>query len=253
VNDMLEHAGNDSLGLLSTGRERILIVEDEPEFSSELAAMLRRYGFEVSVVSDAAQMADALPVFAPNIVILDQFLQDVDMLTRLVQIRTRFHGGLMILSGNDEITDRVLALEQGADDFVVKTTHSREVLARLRALVRRNAVAPAAPTPAEPLPHTTRDGWEVHMARREVRTPHGAVVALTGLEFDAFQMLYLSPGKVIPRESLAKEILQRHVSASGRSIENLMSRVRAKFAPFIADSPLIRSVRGKGYVFLGFP
>lgn len=250
---MQETIGVDRSGAFSLERDRILIVDDEAEFSAELAAMLRRYGFEVSVVCDASQMGEALPSFAPGVVVLDQFLADVDMLPRLAQIRTMFHGGLMVLSGNDDITDRVLALEQGADDFVVKTTPSREVLARLRALARRNSVPPAAPSPAEQSHHSTLDGWEVHQARREVRTPHGIVVPLTGLEFDAFQLLYLAPGKVVPRECVAKEVLQRHVSATGRSIENLMSRVRIKFAPFIGDRPLIRSVRGKGYVFLGFP
>lgn len=250
---MLDLAVNDRSVLLSAERERVLIVEDDPEFSGELATMLRRYGFDVSVVNDTAELAEALQVLEPNVVILDQFLNDVDMLPHIAQIRTKFCGGLMVLSGNDEVTDKILALEQGADDFVIKTTHSREVLARLRALARRNAASRTAPIPAEPLPDAAQHGWSVQLARREVRTPDGSVVALTGLEFDAFQMLYVSPGKVVPRELLAKEILQRHVSATGRSIENLMSRVRIKFQPFTDGSPLIRSVRGKGYVFLGFP
>jgi len=93
----------------------------------------------------------------------------------------------------------------------------------------------------------------VDTARREVRTPQGDAIALTGLEFDAFQMLHRVPGRVVSRETLAKEILQRHISASGRSIENLISRIRLKFVPYTGDYPIIRSVRGKGYVFLGLP
>ena len=234
-------------------RERILLVEDEPEFGMELAGMLRRYGFEVSVVSDPAQIEKVLPEFDPSILVLDQFLHHVDMLQHLARIRSGFHGGLIVLTGNDDLADKVLALEQGADDFVLKTTHPREVLARVRALVRRNAVAPAAPPPAKVMLGAELKGWSVSGERREVRTPDDHVVALTGLEFDAFQMLAQAPGKIVSRESLAKEILQRHVCASGRSIENLMSRVRNKFGPFIGEHPFIRSVRGKGYVFLGFP
>ncbi len=234
-------------------RERILLVEDEPEFSAELAGMLRRYGFEVSVVDDAAEIEKALPAFDPTIMLLDQFLHHVDMLQHLSRIRSGFRGGLIVLTGNDDLADKVLALEQGADDFVLKTTHPREVLARVRALVRRNAVAPVVPVRARVMAVTELKGWSVSGERREVRTPDDHVVALTGLEFDAFQMLAGVPGKIVSRESLAKEILQRHVCASGRSIENLMSRVRNKFGPFIGDHPFIRSVRGKGYVFLGFP
>ena len=249
---MLDRAGLETTDIAAVARERVLLVEDEPEFSTELAGMLRRYGFDVAVASDVAQMAEALQSFVPTILILDQFLHDTDMLQRLEDIRTGFKGGLMVLTGNNDITDKVLALEHGADDFVLKTTHPREVLARLRVLARRNAIASMAAHPPEAPASRESDGWVVDTSRREVRSPQGDIIALTGLEFDAFQMLYQRQGKIVSRESLVKEILQRHVSACGRSIENLLSRVRAKFAPHIGDRPLIRSVRGKGYVFLGF-
>lgn len=250
---MPHRAGPDPLDVVADARERILIVEDEPEFSTELAAMLRRYGFDVRVAGDLTQMGEAVSAFEPTVLILDQFLQEIDMVPRLAQIRTGFKGGLMVLTGNNDIADKVLALEHGADDFVLKTTHPREVLARLRALARRSAAAVAGCCEAETPQGADLEGWTVDAARREVRTPDGEALALTGLEFDAFQMLQQTPGKVVSRECLAKEILQRHVCASGRSIENLISRVRAKFAPHIGDRPFIRSVRGKGYVFLGFP
>lgn len=249
---MPDRADLDTTDVAALARDRILLVEDEPEFSTELSGMLRRYGFDVTVVNDAAEMNEAMQAAAPTILILDQFLHDTDMLPRLADIRATFRGGLMVLTGNNDITDKVLALEHGADDFVVKTTHPREVLARLRVLARRNVAAGAAAEPAEAPVGPDSGGWIVDTARREVRSPNGDIIALTGLEFDAFQMLHQRQGKIVSRETLVTEILQRHVCASGRSIENLLSRVRAKFAPFIGDRPLIRSVRGKGYVFLGF-
>ncbi len=250
---MNDRAGVDRQDASAEARERVLVVDDEPEFCAELATVLRRYGYDVAVAGDAVAMAQALQAFQPTVLVLDQFLADVDMLPRIAQIRAGFRGGLMVLSGNSDFADKVQALEQGADDFIVKTTHPREVLARLRALVRRTAgpiVEPAVPmNPSAP----DAQGWTVDIARREVRTPAGDVADLTGLEFDAMRLLYQVPGKVISRECLAREVLQRHVDASGRSIENLMSRLRAKFVPFIGKRPVIRSVRGKGYVFLGFP
>lgn len=198
-------------------------------------------------------MTSALAVFSPNIMILDQFLQDTDMLSRLDEIRRSFQGGLMVLTGNNDISDKVLALEHGADDFVLKTTHPREVLARLRALGRRRtAERPLTGSPVVISAEQNLAGWTVDTARREVRSPKGEVIPLTGLEYDIFHVLLQTPGTVVSREVLAQEVFQRRVHAVGRSIENLVSRVRSKFVPFMGEKELIRSVRGKGYVFVGF-
>lgn len=247
---MLDRAVAKQEGTAGESRPRILIVDDETTFSAELRDLLQRYGFDVGIADSLPGMAEVMSGFSPNILILDQFLRGLDVVPLIGQIRGSFSGGLMVLSGNSDMTDKVLALEQGADDFVTKTTHPREVLARLRALARRNSMPPAV---VEVSQEPNRGGWAVDATRRAVRTPKGDVVALTGLEFDAFQLLNQTPGRVVSRESLAKEVLQRHVCASGRSIENLVSRIRAKFALHVGGLPIIRSVRGKGYVFLGFP
>lgn len=235
-------------------RERVLVVDDDREFCGELSALLRRYGFEVCVVHEAAAVASALQSFQPTVLVLDQFVDGTDMLSRILELRRSFKGGLMVLTGNDDLSDRVLALEWGADDYVLKTIHPRELLARLRVLARRGSPGEAAVErrPQVLLSVPDERGWVVNVARREVRAPNGDQVPLTGLEFDAFRLLYERQGEIVGREELARAILDRHISASGRSIENLLSRVRSKLAAHLAGSLVIRAVRGKGYVFLGF-
>lgn len=250
---MPHHAGFAITGVSPSPRERILVVEDEAEFGAELSGMLRRYGYDVTVVGDPRQMMSALETFSPNIMIIDQFLQDTDMVSRLDDIRRSFQGGLMVLTGNNDISDKVIALERGADDFVLKTTNPREVLARLRALGRRQAAqVTLTASPGVVSAEQNLAGWTVDAGRREVRSPEGAVIPLTGLEYDIFHLLQKNAGTVVPREVLAQDIFQRRVHAVGRSIENLVSRVRTKFVPHMGGKELIRSVRARGYVFVGF-
>jgi two-component system OmpR family response regulator len=248
-----------SLGLVAnanvkTRREKILIVEDEIEFSSELGIMLERYGFEVYMVASADQVIPAIRSFRPAILVLDQFVHNFDMLSFLPKIRTGFDGGIMILTGNTDSADKIIGLESGADDFVIKTTEPREILARLRSLTRRTATyhAESRGRPTHAASTQARHGWNVNLIAREVRSPDGVDVELTGMEFDTFSMLFQRTGEVVSREDMVEHILERHIDASGRSIENLVSRVRTKFKTIVGDRPLIKSVRGKGYAFLGF-
>lgn len=235
-------------------RERVLVVEDEVEFGRELCLMLERYGFDTRMVHGAGETLNAIGSFRPTILVLDQFVQNFDMLPFLREIRRHFNGGVMILTGNADPVDKIIGLELGADDFVVKTTEPREIVARLRALARRrdagHAVNPDQPTHAASV--QKRDGWFIDRVAREIRSPDGIYVPLTGLEFDTFLMLFHRPGEIVSRDDMAEHILERNIDATGRSIENLVSRVRVKFKPVTGDRPLIKSVRGKGYAFLGF-
>lgn len=235
-------------------REKILIVEDEIDFGSELGVMLERYGFDVYMVSSADEVIPAIGSFHPAIVVLDQFVRNFDMLSFLPKIRTSFDGGIMILTGNTDSADKIIGLESGADDFVIKTTEPREILARLRSLTRRKAtyLAESRGRPTHAASTQVRHGWNVNLIAREVRSPDGVSVQLTGMEFDTFLMLFQRTGEVVSREDMVEHILERHIDASGRSIENLVSRVRTKFKPVVGDRSLIKSVRGKGYAFLGF-
>lgn len=238
------------------GRDRILIVDDDAGYSGQLAAFFERYGFASTVVDHTVELPAVISKNNPKLVIMDQFVDNCDLVPMLPQIRAVYSGALVLLASNSNLTDRILALEGGADDFMCKSLDSREILARLRALSRRTFARDAAPRANDKrgaLPVITRRGWTVNAARREVIAPDGTMVPLTGLEFDSFLLLFQSPGVVIEREELAIRVLRRPLSLAGRSLENLISRIRAKFEVYVDGHPFIKSVRGKGYVFLELP
>jgi two-component system, OmpR family, response regulator len=235
---------------------RVLFVDEDTNYSHLLTEFFEKYGFFVSPIDKIDELPTTISRANCQTVIMDQFVHNTDLLVMLPQIRSVFSGALIILAAHSNMTDRILALEGGADDFMCKSMEPREILARLRALSRRTfAKDPSVRTPEQrgALPVITRQGWTVNAARREVRSPDGRLVPLTGLEFDLLLLLFQSPGVVIEREELAIRVLRRPISLSGRSLENLISRVRAKFEPYVDTFPFIKSVRGKGYVLLEFP
>jgi two-component system OmpR family response regulator len=231
---------------------RIQVVEDEYDFADEFCIMLSRYGFHTKLSQDIQSLFQTIDEFRPNVVVLDQFVNNIDTLQYLGRIRERYSGKIMVLTANTNATDRIIGLESGADDFVIKSIDPREIVARVRALARRHAeesqrsiATPRSSTRAE-------SGWYVDPIRREVRAPNGETIQLTGAEFDMFHLLHESPGEIVSKELLAREILERDLNLSGRSVENIISRIRNKFRPVTKDLPLIRAVRNKGYVFIGF-
>jgi two-component system OmpR family response regulator len=231
---------------------RILVIEDECDFADELCTLLLRYGFQTKLVEDAGSLLQAIEDFKPNLLILDQFVKNTDMLQYLGRIRERHSGTIMVLTANTNTTDRVIGLEAGADDFVIKSTQPREIIARIRALVRRHDEEKQKSIIMPRSIKQSERGWHVDPIRREVRSPCGDVIQLTGTEFDMFHLLYQSPGEIVSKELLASHILERDLDLTGRSVENIISRIRNKFRPVTEDLPLIRAVRGKGYVFVGF-
>lgn len=231
-------------------RQKVLLVEDDRDFGGELQDYLSRYGFEVERADTTQALSTVLSNCRPDAIILDQFLHGDDALPEIPRIRSTFAGQILVLTGNNYEGDRVVALESGADDCLLKGIGFREVVARLRAVGRRTAKAEAV---GAGIPQEDSDyGWTVHPGRRQVLTPSGTPVSLTGLEFETFHQLYSARGRIVSRDELALHVLRRPAATAGRSVENLLSRVRMKFLPQIPDATFIKAIRGKGYVFLGF-
>ena len=233
----------------------ILLIEDEPDFAVELVEFLAGHGMRVHWHSTLDDMFPAITELRPDLLLLDQFIGRQDALTRLPELRRVFGGGIVVLTGNQDAVDRVVALETGADDFVAKAQPPRELLARIRAVLRR---ARPDPEPAA-TPSTGADGrlavsggWQIDIAREFVRAPDGTVLRLTHTDFQALLFLARNTGRLVSRDELSSAVLGRPFRPLDRSVDVMVSRVRKMLELYMNGIDPIRSVRGKGYLFSGF-
>src|SRR6185312_7599160 len=209
----------------------LLLVDDDETYAEELSSYLGVHGFAVESCGSMEEAFDRISAKTPDIVILDQFLGTLDSLSMIRRLRRRFMGGLMILTGNAEPTDRIVGLELGADDFVSKLTTPREIVARLRSLLRRsqNLAASQEDGPAPAKAPAVAGKWVLDMSRQELYAPNGRLVHLTSAEFGTLRHLNAHRGQAVSREDLSHAVLHRRFDALDRSIDNLVSRLRKKF------------------------
>ena len=233
-------------------RPLAMLLEDDLDYAMALRDYLSNSGFEVEIVVAYPALTGALRDHHPSVLVVDQFVSGVDMGERLEVIRGLYSGPVVMLTGNDDPVDRVICLERGADDFIIKANSSpREVLARLRAIMRR------APGAAEVLARpalaveTVVDGWVLLDRNRTLTSPDGEVVRLTGAERDMFWMLMSRRGTVVPRDEAMEVVLRRKSGPNDRSIDNLVSRCR-RFVAQLGGNMDIETVRGVGYKLIGF-
>ena len=236
------------------GRVHILIVDDEPEVRALLRAGLEPEGFAVSEAGDGAGLMAALDAGGVDLVTLDVRLSGEDGFTLAREVRARHNVPIVMISGKGDMIDRVVGLELGADDYIAKPFHMREVLARIRAVLRRYAIGgePAKPTAAQPGhgPRFSFDGWTLDPERRELKSPEGAPCELTTAEFNLLFVLVERPGRVLSRDDLMDLLKGHEWTPLDRSIDGLVARLRKKIER--GECPqLVKTVRGVGYVFAG--
>lgn len=235
-------------------RPDVLLVEDDDSFAQEFGEYLQNHGLTSTRIASLDNLGDQIRHLAPRVVLLDQFVGGSDALMLLSQLRTVYGGGLIVLTANRDETDRVVGLELGADDFIVKTQPPREILARLRAVIRRSMPAAATEEVVDlPVEDTGgRGGWLIDLARRALFAPDGTQVRLTSTEFELLAYLSERTGQTATRAELYAAILRRPAYGSDdRAIDNLVSRLRAALAPFLPRHNPIKSMRGIGYIFIG--
>lgn len=231
-----------------SGAARILIVEDDDAIGEELADILNAYGMHAQRVADWQAAMNAIASAPVDLVILDQWLGRLDALTVLPAMRAATEAHIVILTANKAEADRIVGLEVGADDFLQKPISGREIVARVRAHLRRKA--PAGGQPAEaPAPGGE---WRVAEASRRIISPAGEPVPLTGMEYDLLTLLMETPGEPVDRQTLSRRILKRPHRPDDRAIDNLVHNIRLKFGNEHAGG-LITTVRNRGYAFTGFP
>ena len=229
----------------------VLVVEDDGEMRNLVARLLREAGFRVSAARDGREMWELLegPAATPDILLLDVMLPGASGLDLLRRLRERSRMPVMMLTARGEEMDRVLGLELGADDYVAKPFSPRELVARVRALLRRTSQGEAESDPRSR--RLAFAGWVLDTARRELASPEGAAVDLSGAEYDLLLAFLEHPQRVLSREQLL-EVAKRRVGVDpfDRTVDVQVSRLRRKIEPDGHSPPLIKTVRGAGYVFV---
>ena len=227
----------------------LAVLDDEPDITRLLATYLGAQGFRVSQLHNGAALMRLMCTDAPALVLLDLGLPAEDGFTIARQLREHWHCGLIIVTGRGDAVDKVVGLEVGADDYVTKPFELRELLARIKAVLRR--VAPAEPA-AAPASHdaTVRfAGWRLDTAARCLTDPQGRDVKLTAGEFDLLEVFLKRPGHVLSRDFLLDQTRGRTSGPFDRAIDVQVGRLRRKLDDDLDEPRLIKSVRGAGYLF----
>lgn len=231
--------------------EKLLIIDDDEALCQLLADYLTHEGYEVAAVHSAeAALARLEGDEAWDLLILDIQMPGASGLELLQQLRPRITTPVIMLTGRGDEIDRILGLEMGADDYLGKPCNPRELLARIRAVLRRAPSDPVAPEQAQLFPArpVSQSGIELDPGTREVRAA-GEVVELTSAEFNVLAYLMHNAGRVMSKEQLTELVLHRKLTAYDRALDVHVSRVRQKLSRY-TEAELIKTVRGQGYQFI---
>lgn len=225
----------------------VLVVDDDPDVGALLSKYLSGQGLRVTIAPDGRAARDAMDNAGFDVVLLDLGLPDEDGLALLRDLRNRWHGPVIIVSGRGESVERVVGLELGADDFVTKPFDFRELLARIRSVVRRAQPAPAAKP--GPVTRYEFEGLRLDVPSRRLLDPQAAEIPLTSGEFDLLLAFLQRPHQVLTRDQLMTAVHGREAGPFDRAIDVQIGRLRKKLEPDPAQPRFIKSVRGAGYLF----
>lgn len=224
---------------------RVLVVDDDASLRELLTGYLHREGFEVNGVGDGSEMFAWLEDHQADIVILDLMLPGEDGLTLARRLRTQTQMPIIMLSARGEDIDRIVGLEVGADDYLAKPFNPRELLARIRAVLRRHSQPPAEQRDDDVVEFGP---YRLDLAARQL-TRDGVSLMLTGSEFDLLRIFVEHPNRMLDRDRLLDLLKGYERNPFDRSIDVQVARLRAKIEPNKKQPRYIRTVWGRGYVF----
>jgi two-component system, OmpR family, response regulator len=235
----------------------ILVVDDDPKIRTLMRRCFEQDGYTVTEAADGAAMRAELGHHPPSLVTLDLTLPGEDGLTLAREIRTTSDVPIIIVTGKGDTIDTVVGLEVGADDYIAKPFHVRELLARVRSVLRRSEPRDARPPPiAEPAeagaPASERfgfAGWQLDIAGRNLRDPAGQPVELTTAEFNLLAVFVRHPNQVMSRDQLMDHLVGREWTPLDRAIDTQVARLRKKIEPGEETARLVKTIRGVGYLF----
>jgi two-component system, OmpR family, response regulator RegX3 len=222
---------------------RVLVVEDEESFSDALSYMLRREGYEVEVAANGHEALQTFDRGGADLVLLDLMLPGLSGTEVCRELRTRSHVPIIMVTARDSEVDKVVGLELGADDYVTKPFSSRELVARIRAVLRRGA------EPEELMLNVVEAGPVRMDVERHVVTVDGHQVALPLKEFDLLELLLRNAGRVLTRGQLIDRVWGADYVGDTKTLDVHVKRLRAKIEPDPASPKYLVTVRGLGYKF----
>jgi two-component system OmpR family response regulator len=227
--------------------DHILIVDDDAEIRTLLGRYLEKNGLRTTAVADGRAMWQALDRAAFDLIVLDVMLPGDDGLTLCRTLRTRSDIPVIMLTARGEETDRIVGLEMGADDYLPKPFSARELLARIKVILRR-----ARSLPPNLRPEEERDirfgGWTLDTVHRQLVSPEGVVSPIGGAEYRLLRIFLGHPNRVLTRDQLMEMTQGREADALDRSIDVQVSRLRRRLGDGSRDAAMIKTVRGEGYV-----
>ncbi|NQZ31150.1 MAG: response regulator [Oceanospirillaceae bacterium] len=225
---------------------KIYVVDDDPEIGVLLQTYLSKNGFEVACAINGLSFLAAIeqdPSY--DLIVLDIMLPDIDGFEVCRRLRTFSQIPVMMLTANSDETDRIIGLELGADDYLAKPFNPRELLARIKAILRRSS-------PAEPESSTKRyyqfSGFQLDTTCRELLDNNATKVLINGSDFELLKLFLLNPGETLSRETIAGSTRGREAAPLDRFVDMHVSRLRNVLAEDAKNPVIIKTVRGKGYV-----
>lgn len=228
-------------------QDNILIVDDDRQLTSFLERFLKKHGYRAATAGSSAQMQQALSRDAFDLIVLDLILPDEDGFEIMRAFRRTDTTPVILLTARNEVYDRIVGLELGADDYMTKPYEPRELLARIRSVLRRTHDSPeAAPAPAAPARHLRFGDFTIDTAEMHLTQGGDRRIALTSTEFSLLKALATCAGEVLTREQILETVYGNAVTIADRAIDAHVARLRRKLSPEGGET-LIRTVHGVGY------
>lgn len=226
--------------------DHVLVVDDDAELRRLLSGFLERYGYRVTAVADGAAMRQCLALRQIDLIVLDLMLPGDDGVALCRDVRSREQTPIIMLTARGEPVDRIVGLEVGADDYMPKPFDPRELLARIRSVLRRSRHVPVA---ADPEARKLRfAGWVLDIPQRTLHAPDQQPVALTGAEFRLLQLLAENAQRILSRDDIMELTEGRQAGPMERRIDVQICRLRGLLGDDGREPKLIRTIRNQGYV-----
>lgn len=230
-------------------KHHIVLVEDDDELATLTSDFFKNFEFTCTVVSHGKEAIQTILELQPEVVLLDLMLPDIDGIQVFQTIKGQFSGKVVMLTARGETTDQVMGLEIGADDYISKPIEPRLLLAKVRALLRREEKVVEIPN-LNNKDELVKGNFTINTHKREVQY-NGALLELTTLEYELLVLLIKNSGQIVSRDTIYEALWGHDYDGQNRQVDIYISYIRSKIEQNGGEPNLIKTVRSKGYIFVG--